>query len=433
MSSLIRYETAKAALAECRTVDEVKEIHDKAEAVRVYARMAEDVQLEIDAAEIRLRAERRMGLLLRDMNLHRGGRPKKTGSDEEPVSEPVRLADLGIDKKLSSRAQKVGGIADRAFDAMVERMRTGMREGRVRVSLDLLKTDDKKERRANREKVLAAVQLSMPNRKFGVIYADPEWRFEVYSRDTGMDRAADNHYPTTGTDEICQRPVGDIAADDCVLFLWATAPMLPDAFRVMAAWGFEYKSQVIWRKDRIGTGYWFRNAHELLLVGTRGKIPAPAMGTQFASVIDAPVGAHSAKPDQFYELIEAYFPNLPKIELNARRARHGWTAWGLEAPVDAAGHELECDESGEIIEHDGAAPVVESASALPRPEGTDAGSSLSETGTTCAPACEAVEPASFSPPAIPSDAGSHNYDDLEIPAILDRRRPQIAEQRTEVE
>lgn len=362
MTTLIRYETAKAALAECRTVDEVKEIHDKAEAVRVYARMAEDVQLEIDAAEIRLRAERRMGLLLRDMNLHRGGRPKKTGSDEEPVSEPsVRLVDLGIDKKLSSRAQKVGGIADRAFDAIVDRMRQGMREGRVRVSLDLLKTDDKKERRANREKVLAAVQLSMPNRKFGVIYADPEWRFEVYSRDTGMDRAADNHYPTTVTDEICQRPVGDIAADDCVLFLWATVPMLPDALRVMSAWGFEYKSQVIWRKDRIGTGYWFRNAHELLLVGTRGKIPAPAMGTQFHSVIDAPVGAHSAKPDQFYELIEAYFPNLPKIELNARRARRGWTAWGLEAPADAAGNEIECDESGEIIEHDWAEPALGAA------------------------------------------------------------------------
>jgi N6-adenosine-specific RNA methylase IME4 len=137
---------------------------------------------------------------------------------------------------------------------------------------------------------------SEPDKKYGVIYADPEWRFEVYSRDTGMDRAADNHYPTIGPMRSARGPVGDIAADDCVLFLWATVPMLPDALRVMAAWGFEYKSHAIWKKDRIGTGYWFRNQHELLLVGTRGNIPAPAMGTQFESVIDAPVGKHSAKP-----------------------------------------------------------------------------------------------------------------------------------------
>ena len=202
----------------------------------------------------------------------------------------------------------------------------------------------KRESRAARETELSQTQLALPDKKYGVIYADPEWRFEVYSRDTGMDRSADNHYPTSATDAICRRPVEKIAADDCVLFLWATVPMLPDAIDVMRAWGFEYKSHCMWRKDRIGTGYWFRNAHELLLVGTRGKIPAPAMGTQWESVIDAPVGKHSEKPDKFYELIEAYFPNLPKIELNARAARPGWDAWGNEAPES-------CDEkTGEIID-----------------------------------------------------------------------------------
>ena len=74
----------------------------------------------------------------------------------------------------------------------------------------------------------------------------------------------------------------------------------------------------------------------LLLIGTRGKIPAPAPGTQWPSVIEAPVEAHSAKPEVFYELIEHYYPNLPKIELNARAVRHGWEAWGLEAPGEAA-------------------------------------------------------------------------------------------------
>lgn len=314
MGSLAKYEAARSALAEARSVDEVKDIRDKAEAMRAYGRMANDVTLEMDAADLRLRAERRLGILLteqkRDGILSRGGRPK-TGADEEPVLT-VTLDDLGIDKKLSARSQRVGGIAERAFEAMVARTRQRIADGAGKVSFDL-STEDKKEKRANREKILAGIQLAMPTKKYGVIYADPEWRFQTYSRETGMDRAADNHYPTSETDAICVRPVGDIAADDCVLFLWATVPMLPDALRVMEAWEFEYKSHLIWRKDRAGTGYWFRNQHELLLVGTKGKIPAPAMGTQFESVIDAPVGRHSEKPDVFYEIIERYFPTLPKI------------------------------------------------------------------------------------------------------------------------
>ena len=112
--------------------------------------------------------------------------------------------------------------------------------------------------------------------------------------------------------------------------------MMPQAIEVMAAWGFEYKSGCVWVKDKAGTGYWFKNQHELLLVGTRGKVPAPAAGSQWPSAISAPVGEHSAKPEKSWELIEAYFPTLPKIELNRRGPpRAGWDAWGNEA-VEAA-------------------------------------------------------------------------------------------------
>jgi len=190
----------------------------------------------------------------------------------------------------------------------------------------------KKATRQKKEVELAQRQTALPQKKYGVIYADPEWKFETFS-ENGMDRSADNHYPTSVTDDICQRPVWDIAAEDSVLFLWATVPMIKDAFKVMDAWGFTYKSQAIWVKDRIGTGYWFRNKHEILLVGTKGKIPAPAMGDQFNSIIEAPLGAHSEKPKVFHEMIEAYFPTLPKIELNARDAREGWDIWGYEAPI----------------------------------------------------------------------------------------------------
>lgn len=360
MTELVRYEAAKAALAECRRIDEAKDLRDRAEAMRHYARQARDVQLEIDAWEIRVRAERRLGEMIaaqkETIGLHRGGRPK-TGSGAEPVSVPT-LAEAGIDKKLSAAAQKVAGISEQAFEAMVERRRAEMTADRTRRTLVLVQAENKSDRRAAREVDLAARQRALPDRRYGVIYADPEWRFEPFSRESGMDRSADNHYPTSTTDAIAARPVASIAADDCVLFLWATVPMLPDALRVMAAWGFVYKSHAIWFKNRIGTGYWFRNAHELLLVGTRGQPPAPAMGDQFSSVIEAPVGAHSAKPNDFRELIESYFPTLPKIELNARSAREGWDAWGNEAPDPASddtvpangdGHETVDPETGEIL------------------------------------------------------------------------------------
>lgn len=207
------------------------------------------------------------------------------------------------------------------------------------------KQDAKKARREETEQRLgekiaganaALVAAGEAGQRFGVIYADPEWRFEPWSRETGMDRAADNHYPTSPVEAIMARPVNDIAAHDSVLFLWATRPMLPQALRVIEAWGFAYKSCTVWGKSRSGKargpGYIFSDESELLLYATRGNVPAPARGTQWPSLIIAPVGAHSEKPARFYELIESYFPTLPKIELNARSARSGWEAWGAEAP-----------------------------------------------------------------------------------------------------
>ena len=193
------------------------------------------------------------------------------------------------------------------------------------ISTEAARTAVKKVQRERREAELAAKQRALPDKRYGVILADPPWRFEPYSRETGMDRAADNHYPTSTLAAIMALDVGSIAAPDCVLFLWATVPMLPQALEVMCAWGFAYKSSFVWVKDRTGTGYWSRNRHEILLIGVRGHVPAPAMGTQWPSVIEAPVGRHSEKPAAVYELIESYFPNLPKIELHARgRFRARW-------------------------------------------------------------------------------------------------------------
>ena len=198
---------------------------------------------------------------------------------------------------------------------------------------DVARTQD---RRAERERVLGAKITALPTKKFGVIVADPEWHDDVYSEETGYSRHASLHYTTSDTESIKARRVADIAAEDCVLFLWSTNQHLDDAIDVLRAWGFEYASQYIWRKPSPGLGYWNRSVHEVLLIGTRGNIPCPAPGTQKESVIDAPRGEHSEKPEVFMQMIEDYFPTLPKIELNARKARKGWSCWGNEAPQEAA-------------------------------------------------------------------------------------------------
>lgn len=212
------------------------------------------------------------------------------------------------------------------------------RRSRKKLARAKAAANPKAERRAAREAALAVRIQTLPDRRYGVIVADPEWHDEVWSRETGMSRHAANHYPTSSAEVIKARDVPSIAAADCVLFLWTTNQHLRIALDVMEAWGFEYKSNYCWGKDRLGLGRWNRSRHELLLVGTRGKIPCPAPGTQWASLLMAPRSEqHSAKPECFLEMIEEYYPTVPKIELNRRGLpRPGWDAWGNEVPRLAA-------------------------------------------------------------------------------------------------
>lgn len=189
----------------------------------------------------------------------------------------------------------------------------------------------KAERRKERERELAARITALPQRRYGLILADPEWKWRPYHEVTGGSRSASNHYPVSDTAVIAARQVESIAAHDCILFLWAIGSMLPEALQVMGAWGFTYKSNLVWVKDRQGTGFWNRARHELLLIGTRGHPVAPALGTQLPSVIEAPRRAHSEKPELVAKWIERIWPNTPKIELNRRGPpRPGWDAWGNE-------------------------------------------------------------------------------------------------------
>jgi N6-adenosine-specific RNA methylase IME4 len=324
---LIRYDAACKALAVAVRVDEAKVIKDKAEALRAYAKQAKNRKLEADAWAIRKRAEDKLGEL--SAALDKGqGRRLLPADGKKSKAQALKVA--GISTSAAQRYEEFHRLPEREKERRIARGRAAIEAGKS-VADNVIRQDDKRERRADKEKALAVKQKALPEKRYGVIVADPNWRWEPRSRETGMDRAADNHYPTSATQEIVSLPVASIAADDCVLWLWATIPMVEHALAVMAAWGFDYKSHYAWAKDKIGPGYWAREKHELLLIGTRGAIPCPAPGEQWNSVIDAPRGRHSAKPEIFLQMIEEYYPTLPKIELYRRGpVRPGWDAWGLE-------------------------------------------------------------------------------------------------------
>jgi N6-adenosine-specific RNA methylase IME4 len=175
-----------------------------------------------------------------------------------------------------------------------------------------------------------------------VIYADPPWRWETWSREAGLDRAPEAHYDTMTVAEVAALNVRAIAADDAIVFLWTTAPLILEMPAVLDAWGFTYKTNLAWVKGRPATGYWLRGKHEHLLIATRGAIPAPLPGTQGESTIEAlaeetdveaPATGHSVKPVAAAEMIERWYPDVPKIELFCRGpARPGWDPpWGNEA------------------------------------------------------------------------------------------------------
>jgi N6-adenosine-specific RNA methylase IME4 len=153
--------------------------------------------------------------------------------------------------------------------------------------------------------------------------ADPPWEYDLPLRGS-----PDMHYGTITLDQLSVLKVP--SSENAILFLWATNPKLQEALAVMKAWGFEYKTNLVWVKDKIGNGYYFRGQHELLLVGKKGAMPVPTEETRPSSVLNAPRGEHSEKPQEVYSLIERMYPNRKYLELFARKKREGWTSWGNE-------------------------------------------------------------------------------------------------------
>jgi N6-adenosine-specific RNA methylase IME4 len=182
---------------------------------------------------------------------------------------------------------------------------------------------------------------SLKGQRFPTVLADPPWRFMNRTGKVAPEHRRLTRYRTLRTDEICALPIENFVRETAHLYLWVPNALLPDGLRVMSAWGFQYKGNIVWHKirknggpDGRGVGFYFRNVTELLLFGTRGKngrTEAPARSQ--VNFIASRKREHSRKPDEQYEIIERCSKG-PYLELFARGIRPGWTHWGHEARKD---------------------------------------------------------------------------------------------------
>jgi len=175
-------------------------------------------------------------------------------------------------------------------------------------------------------------------RRFSTVLADPPWQFTNRTGKMAPEHRRLARYQTMKLDEIASLPVSDTVASTAHLYLWCPNAMLPEGLSVMNAWGFNYKSNVVWHKvrkdggsDGRGVGFYFRNVTELVLFGVRGKNARTlAPGRRQVNLFATRKREHSRKPDEQYPIIEACSPG-PFIELFARGTRKGWTTWGNQA------------------------------------------------------------------------------------------------------
>ena len=178
----------------------------------------------------------------------------------------------------------------------------------------------------------------LPAGPFSTVLADPPWRFQNRTGKVAPEHRRLSRYATMTVDDICALPVQQVVADNAHLYLWVPNALIANGLHVMEAWGFTYKTNIVWAKrrkdggpDGRGVGFYFRNVTELILFGVRGRMRTLPPGRRQVNMIEARKREHSRKPDEQYDIIEACSPG-PYLELFARAARPGWAVWGDEAP-----------------------------------------------------------------------------------------------------
>jgi N6-adenosine-specific RNA methylase IME4 len=330
------FEEARREIANASTVDHVNRILALATGLAAAARKATDREVEAEAVVLKFEAERKLGQLMQaqkeTIGFNKGGRPKtgipetpvsddpKTGIHGIPVSEkPATLAEAGIGKTLAKKARTAAAIYKQLqIERAKERHRSIIEHGCTVTDL---------------------TALAASGKRFGVIYADPPWPFETWGGLSGQGRSVENHYGTSGLEQIAKLPVAALAADDCALLMWCTWPhvSIGTHIPIIRPWSFRpCTAAFVWIKQttdgdglHIGMGYYTRSNSEPCLLAIKGS--PTRLSADVHQVVMAPVGEHSEKPEEVRRRIERLFPG-PYLELYGRKPAPGWTVWGNEIP-----------------------------------------------------------------------------------------------------
>ena len=312
---------ARNALQLARDNFERVRVRDQAKAVQEAAAVLDRRDIQVEASILVQEAERAVAKANPPVSSEEAGRRtgKKGVPPEDTLIKPSTLRNI---------RQAHVALADEEFEEMIEQAEEEEIPLTRKALTDVGKRKRREKVREERDKKLSAQETLFPTGQlYSVLFGDPPWRYDFAQT---RNREIENQYNTMELEDIKVLEVGSLCHVDSVLYLWATAPKLPEALEVMEAWGFEYKTNYVWVKDKIGMGYWNRGQHEHLLIGTRGSFPPPVPESRVPSVISAARGKHSEKPVIVYELLEKLYPDMGKIELFARKRREGWTVMGNE-------------------------------------------------------------------------------------------------------
>jgi N6-adenosine-specific RNA methylase IME4 len=316
---------ARQLLAQAQTLPEILKVRNTAKAYEQYFRGAEQSrEIAKDAAEIRLRAERKAGEVLAEM-AEKGERMRRQNVKSQGVTST--LDDLEITRMQSHRWQEIAKVPEEVFEEYIEEAKKSESH---ELTTSALRTVAKFHRKTEQAEEIRNSPSPLPTGPFQVIVADPPWPYAM-RRPTTNDSRGYPEYSGMTLEKIKAMEVPGLAADDSVLWLWTTNAFLEPAFDICRAWGFEYRTLLTWAKDRIGLGDWLRGQTEHCLMASRGH-PVIQIGNH-STLLKASVQDHSRKPDEFYAMVEDLCPapKLGRVELFARAPRPGWRVWGHES------------------------------------------------------------------------------------------------------
>ena len=318
---LARFDTAKKALIEAKSIDEVKAIRDKAEMLRAYAKQAkESLEMQNYCAEIKLRAERRAGEMLRAREPHPPGPEPEDRSHD--VTYPPKLDDLGINKSQSSRWQKIADLNEEAFEEHIEAYKHEQKELTTASVLRLYAV-------AKAEEMQAQLQdQPLPEGRYKTIIVDPPWPMAKVMREVRPNQA-EFDYPVMTVEQIEGFNIQSIAEQSAHVFLWTTQKFLPVAFQVFDSWAVSYIFTMVWHKAGGFQPFGLPQYNcEFVLYGRIGS-PQFIETKAFPVCFAGERREHSRKPDEFYDMIRRVC-QAPRLDMFSREKRDGYDQHGNE-------------------------------------------------------------------------------------------------------